>query len=123
MAAMPRAAGRAGDRTQRHWASGEPLLLREVYLGRVWAARPAIVVEDSDQLAAFYFPPGTPWKRPVRDSGEGMRVADGKWTLADATWTNRGLYLIEPGAAHAVHLWGRPTRARLPRAETAAPCP
>ena len=41
-----------------HWNAGDPVLLREVYQRRVWAARPAVVVEDNDRLAAFYLPPG-----------------------------------------------------------------
>jgi hypothetical protein len=81
--------------------------LREVYRGRVWAARPATLVRDTNDLVAAYRAPGMRWKRPVRaDTGERMRMPATTWKLEDAVWTPaRMLHLMDPGAAHAIHLW------------------
>ena len=89
------------------WRTGEPILLREVYRGRVWAARPATLVQDGDDLVAAYLAPGMRWKRPARaHTGEWMRMPAMEWQLQDAVWTQaRMLHLMPPGAAHAIHLW------------------
>ncbi len=93
--------------TASRWEVGDPVLLREVFQSRVWAARPATIVRDADELVAAYLAPGMRWKRPVRaDSGERMRMPADTWHLEDAVWTRaRMLHLMEPEAAHAIHLW------------------
>jgi hypothetical protein len=90
-----------------HWREGDQIMLREVYRGGVWAARPAIVVRDTDSLIAAYLAPGMRWKRPVHgDNGDRMRMPATTWKLEDAVWTRaRMLHLMEPGAAHATHVW------------------
>lgn len=94
----------------RRWREGDSILLRETFRGRVWAARPAVLVSDTDDLVAAYLAPGIRWKRPVRqDTGERMRMPEGAWRLEDAVWTHaRMLHLMQPGAAHAIHLWWLP---------------
>ncbi len=89
------------------WQPGDEFLLREVHRGRVWAARPATVVEDTAALTALYLPPGMSWKRPVAlDLVTPLRIPAQQWLLEDATWAGaRTLYLIQPGVAHAIHLW------------------
>jgi hypothetical protein len=83
---------------------GEAIALREVWRGRVWAARAATVVEDHGDRQMFYVPPGTRWKRPVGPNGEFLRLPrnDG-WNLVDAVWEGtRVLSLAWEGVAHAV---------------------
>jgi len=89
------------------WQPGDEFLLREVHHGRVWAARPATVVEDTAELTALYLPPGMRWKRPVAShSLAPLRMPAQQWRLDDATLAGaRTLYLIQPGVANAVHLW------------------
>ena len=93
--------------TVAHWRAGDPVLLREVHRGRVWAARPATIVRDTPDLAVAYVAPGMRWKRPVHPvHGERLRMPASEWALEDATWTRaRMLHLMAPGQAHAIHLW------------------
>lgn len=91
----------------RAWEEGDSIVLREVYRGRIWAARPATVVGDTPDLVAAYLAPGMRWIRPVhvRD-GEPLRMPASDWALEAATWTGaRMLHLMAPGEAHAIHLW------------------
>jgi hypothetical protein len=44
------------------WNPGDSIVLREVWEGKDWRARPVIVVEDSDD--ALYIANGSKWKRP-----------------------------------------------------------
>ncbi len=89
------------------WQPGDQFLLREVHRGSVWAARPAVVVEDTAELTALYLPPGMRWKRPVAShSLAPLRMPAQQWRLDDATLAGaRTLYLTQPGVANAVHLW------------------
>jgi predicted RNA-binding protein associated with RNAse of E/G family len=86
--------------------AGKTILLREVHAGRVWTARPGIVVTDRPDLLAVHIPIGTRWKVPVADRDQMLHRRMKGWTLTDHVW-RRGqmLWLIPPGEAHAVHLW------------------
>jgi hypothetical protein len=37
-----------------NWAAGDRIVLREVWNGKVWAARPVTVVRDDSDLIALY---------------------------------------------------------------------
>jgi hypothetical protein len=90
------------DQVSVHFAPGDAVLLREVFLGRVWAARPVRVVRDTADLVAVYFAPGTLWKRPV-DGDEPLRLQQANWTLADVEWRgNAALRHFTPGTRHSV---------------------
>ncbi len=80
------------------------MLLREVWRGRLWTARPVIVVADAPDRLALYVPAGVHWLRPVDRDGRPVRLPEW-WVLADRVWHNRALFLIQPGAAHAVVLF------------------
>ena len=90
------------------WSPGDQVLLREIWNGRVWTARPMTVVRDSPALLALYIAPGTRWKKPITPQGEWARMAIGDWRLADDVWTGQGsLRLTTPGDGHSVLLfWG-----------------
>lgn len=98
-----------------HRRPGETAVLREIYLGQVWTARPATVVADSDELVALYLPPGTRWQRPADPAtGEWMRMHHGRWELREAEGIGaRSLHLMEPCTAHAIHLWWWPPNWRF----------
>lgn len=88
------------------WSPGDVVAMREVWRGKVWAARPMVVVRDDPGLQAFWFPRGTPWRRPRALDGSPLRVPTQEWSLAEDEWDrNDNLILVEPGAAHAVHLF------------------
>jgi hypothetical protein len=99
------------DGTQ--WLPGEVIVLRDVFAGRLWAARPVIVVEDGDDLLALWCPKGTVRKVPVPASmpdgmtrGEWLAQALSRldWPLEDAPWDVSSLMLHREGDWHAVWL-------------------
>ena len=79
------------------------MLLRSVWRGRVWAAQPFNVVEDSDEALTLYIPPGSSRKRPVWADGSHARLPLEGWLLRDEVWHGSGvLRPTIPGAAHGV---------------------
>jgi predicted RNA-binding protein associated with RNAse of E/G family len=60
---------------------GEPVVLRELWRGRVWYARPAIVVADEDEMRMFFVPAGVTALVPVDDRGEPLRLYADRWSL------------------------------------------
>jgi Protein of unknown function (DUF402) len=82
---------------------GEVVALREIWKGRVWKARPWIVVHDRPEQLALFIPRGTRTKIPEGDSG----VPRDSWELRDGTFGHDALRLAEPGAAHSILLFWR----------------
>ena len=83
---------------------GTVVAVREVWDGRLWTARPMRVVEDSPGLIALYLATGTRWKRAAGRDGIPRRLPTPGWVLMDDEWrVTRVLYLVRPGATHAVH--------------------
>jgi hypothetical protein len=79
---------------------GEVAVLREIWKGRVWKARPWIVVRDEPDELVLYIPPGTPTKVPP---GSGIPRDD--WELEDGVWRREALRVTRPGEAHSRLLW------------------
>jgi hypothetical protein len=79
------------------WNAGDHIILREVWHGRVWTARPVTVVEDSDQVITLYIANGSRWKRPFQADGSPKRIPAGDWMLCDDLWTNDVLRISVPG--------------------------
>jgi hypothetical protein len=92
------------------WHEGDPILLREIFRGRLWTARPATVAAVRDDLTAVYLAPGTIFKVPADTSRGGiLERLDRGWELRDYEWTRgRTLHLMRPGVAHSIHLWWLP---------------
>lgn len=63
------------------------MALREIWRGRIWFARPAIVVEDRDEMTTFHVPSGIRFMQPVDDEGTYLKVYTDTWRLLDAPWT------------------------------------
>lgn len=85
-----------------HFRPGDHILLREIWRGRVWTARPVILVEDSPQLVALYIANGSTWKRPFNIDGMPKRIPAGDWQLRDDLWTNDVLRISLPGERFSV---------------------
>jgi Protein of unknown function (DUF402) len=95
------------------FATGEGVVLHEVWRGRVWAARPMRIVRDDGDFVALWFPTGTRWKAPTDDpsrpwnSDRAERLAAcaarGEWSYRDAEWEVNTLSLMHAGDWHA--LW------------------
>ncbi len=85
------------------WSPGDVVVLREVWRGRVWTARPVNVVRDDDRLM-FFVPIGVQWYGPHDDDGRGVNafVDARRWHLAQRTWDRSNvLSFAEPGRPHA----------------------
>jgi hypothetical protein len=85
---------------------GQPVLVREIWHGLLWTARPEIVVQDTPELLALYIPRGARWKqaRSLDDKKVSTRARKtGEWKLADAVWQGEGrLRLAVPGSKYSV---------------------
>lgn len=80
---------------------GDPVVLREVWRGRVWTGRPATVVRDDDELR-FFVPVGVRWFAPSAAEGRWLHVPTEPWHLVERTWERTNvLSFAEPGVPHA----------------------
>ena len=96
-----------------YWSPGDQIVYREVWRGKVWTVRPVTVVQDTPDLVVLYLCSGTRWKIPGGSRSQfGQLLRAGEWQLIDLTWMwGDTLFLIRPGAAHAVHvMWRHATR-------------
>jgi hypothetical protein len=86
---------------------GNTVVLRDVLRGKVWAARPATMVRDADDLKMFYIPPGTTWYGPDRQDWVRLKAPGATWELRPRRWSDAHvLSFAWPGAGHAVlHFW------------------
>lgn len=92
------------------WITGSQVAYREIWRGKVWTARPVIVVQDTSELVVLYLPVGTRWKLPAGKREQYFHyLQTGEWTLADAKWLpGDTLFLLPPNEAHAVHAMWEP---------------
>lgn len=92
------------------WITGSQVVYREVWRGKVWTAKPVIVVQDTSELIALYLPVGTHWKLPSGNREQYFHyLQTGEWTLADGEWLpGDTLFLLIPNEAHAVHVMWKP---------------
>jgi hypothetical protein len=84
------------------WSPGDVVTLREVWRGRVWEARPAIVVRDDPELRIFYRGAGTVAQIPVDTDGREMRLPLGHWRFAEWRAQRNVLSFVLPETAYAV---------------------
>ncbi len=99
--------------TERHaaWSPGTPVTLRHVWFGRVWAALPMTVVQDTPTRRALYIAPSTVFVAPNCARAEHLRVlASRKWELVEMTWNEQPmLWTSVPGEAWSVWtIWQAP---------------
>jgi len=87
---------------QSHFHYGQPIVLRIISQGRIWEARPEIVVQDTPELLVFYMPPGTICKDAYENIRPAKRAAT-TWSLRDVEWHFGGkLRLSIPGENYSV---------------------
>jgi len=92
------------DLPARH-APGDRVAIREVWDGRVWYARPAVVVQDEPNLQMFHVPPGVRCKEPVGADGTPLRIPTEDWSLADIERGDTGMLSFAfPDTPYAVIL-------------------
>jgi len=95
----------------QHWLYGDTIVLRGILKGKLWWACPAFVVQDTDELIAFYWPVGTPTRSPVRRPTVEDELYN-RIKLEDRNWTDHDiLSLNNPGYGHSIELmWQAGTR-------------
>ncbi len=87
---------------QSRFHPGQPIVLRQLWQGKVWEARPEIVVQDTAELRAFYKVTGTVWKDADPDIKPSNRKHQA-WSLKNVVWTFGGtLRLSVPGKGYSV---------------------
>lgn len=87
----------------RRFNPGETIEMREVWRGKTWERRTAIVVEDRDELIALYTPPGSEAHVAVAPDGTLLRMPVSDWTPAPhPTGAMEVLGLHVPGTQHSV---------------------
>jgi len=64
----------------RRFEPGETIALRQTWGGRVWAARPATVVEDAPDQTMLFVPVGSFWMAPFRD-GKRLKIPQSEFEL------------------------------------------
>ncbi|HEV2068182.1 MAG TPA: DUF402 domain-containing protein [Acidimicrobiales bacterium] len=94
------------------WRPGEVIVHQETWKGRVWAARPLVVVEDEPDRLVLWLPAGTvrkvPMTPPIRpDAGERKAgivdlLEKCDWVYVDHVWKVSNLWILHPGDWHAV---------------------
>jgi len=94
------------------WQRGDTIVHQEFWQGRMWAARPLIVVEDREDRLLLWIPrgtrrkvPATPPDRPdppVRKDRVIENLARCDWDMTDHVWDVSSLWILRPGDWHAV---------------------
>jgi hypothetical protein len=83
------------------WSRGDVVAVREIWDGRVWKARPWIVVEDAPELLVLWIPRGA---HTVLATSE---LPAGAWEHRASTFRTNALRLTRPGEAHSIlHFFG-----------------
>jgi hypothetical protein len=65
----------------RRWSPGEAVVVREVWHDRVFAARPALVVQDQPEQTMLLVPGGVACGVPIGEDAAELRLPDRPWTL------------------------------------------
>lgn len=85
------------------WRTGQPILARDGYGGRIKAAIPVTVVEDSPERLVTYLCPGTPFCLLADVEGKLTRDVLAWHGTVELRWQGYGrLSILRPGDAHAV---------------------
>jgi len=88
----------------KHFGPGDPVIVREVWQGKIWTVRPVTIVRDEPDLIALYMPNGTSWLRPIDADGYSLRLPGGDWRLAEDRLNIHHLSLALPGEPYSVIL-------------------
>jgi len=106
------------------WSTGESVVLRDIWHGRIWTAKAARVVSDADDGTILALLPGTPAVVPSGyspfDSPVEMRLdlldalERGDWSLRDSPWQRtNALVLLLPEVYYSVLLFFEPGPSRF----------
>ena len=91
-------------RDYSYFAPGQTIVLRQMFRGKIWEVRPALIIKDTPELLVSFLVHGTIWKKPVIKARPAQRLKK-PWTLTDAVWSYGGsLRLTIPGERYSVLL-------------------
>jgi hypothetical protein len=97
---------------QLYFNHGQNIVIREVWLGKILRALPAIVVRDTPGIIALYAPLHTPVKYALTPSGDRVKPRHrmaGEWVLNDLSAEQySSLRLVVPGSCYSVILFRNP---------------
>ena len=105
------------------WEPGQTVVHQEVWAGRLWAARPLTVVEDTPDRILLWIPHGTRRKIPVtpphradppdvnRRTVENLVRHD--WELGEHVWDVSSLWILRPDDWHSTLVSWRPDGSDL----------
>ena len=93
--------------TQNYFKPGQSILVREIWQGKIWTARPEIVVQDNPELIALYIPVSIHCKHYYGLHGDHITADERKnnaWTLRDIIQDSSYHYikLAIPGQSYSV---------------------
>jgi predicted RNA-binding protein associated with RNAse of E/G family len=98
------------------------VLVQEVWDGRVWAARPMRVVEETEDASVLWFPRGTSWRAPTspptraRAASRAERlssaIALADWVFVESEWEASTLQIWPRDAWHSIWVSWRPDGSR-----------
>ncbi len=112
MRPMPRSAPDSAE-TVRRFDPGESIALRQTWDGRVWAARPATVVDDAAGQTMLFIPAGIRWMAPFHD-GRRLKIPQPEFELVQQRHDeNHVLSFSWPDTWYAVLLLLGPDRSPL----------
>ena len=87
----------------RQFEPGQTIEMREVWDGKTWEQRTAVVVEDGPGLIALYTPPKSEALVAVSRDGRHLRMPTEEWSLEPTQTFDSGvLGLHVPGTQHSV---------------------
>jgi uncharacterized protein len=99
---------------QPRFRPGEAITLRELWHGRVFEARPMIVVKDEADRTMLFLPGGVRCGVPVGDDGRERRLPDGNWHLEIRPRGNQPILSFAwPDTPYSVLLWAAEDRRRV----------
>lgn len=78
-------------------------MAREVYSGRLWAARPVHLLELEPDLMVAHFSHGSSWLRPVKLDGSNHRLPEGPWRLKRTEWQMDSVWFVPSAQPFAIH--------------------
>jgi predicted RNA-binding protein associated with RNAse of E/G family len=84
------------------WSSGDAVVLREVWKGRVWRAIAGRVIEDTDRRTVLWCPRGAPSMYAARPDGTEIRIPCDDWALAHRTASLDAVVERGPDARHSM---------------------
>jgi protein associated with RNAse G/E len=105
------------------WQRGETVVHQEVWNGRLWAARPLTVVEDTAERTLLWIPHGTrrkvpitPPTRPDPNDVHARTIASLEhedWLLGEHVWDVSSLWILRPEDWYTILVSWRPDGSHL----------